>query len=535
MVTKSRLFLLLPLLLASGSWAEWHMETVAPTLSHQLSIELDSSGVPHVAYIDDETLNYGCWNGSGWDIQIVDITGFDNVYTSLALSNDDVPHIAYYAFDGSTNTLRYARYINETWDIENLDFHIINSDFLSIAVDEYDQAYIAYRDAHFGDGNLRCIFYYDSDWHRGIVDTSGRNPSIKVNYPGSPGISYYDPIQRVLKYARYTGTWDVMVVDYSGDTGYYSSLVIDSNHNPGIVYFDSSNIEIKYAQYEATVWSIESVDTREDVGYFCSVALDANDTPHFSYTYAEEPEGYFEIIYAYKAGGSYHKQVVLGSNGMASMSPIALDGDSQPHILYSKGLDDPALNYIWREGSSPANQGKLAAENHDHGILLRWDNDGESPYGYQLWRSRVEGNSTPRQPLTGTLEPNSRMFLDTTAEVGIEYCYELESFDHEGNRYWLTTTATREVENGAIPRLDQPFPCPAESYVRLGYELPETTTVVLALYDISGRRVALLESGTLSSGRHEVGYDVSWLPSGIYLLRLNTPASSLCQRLVITR
>jgi hypothetical protein len=511
------------------------VETVAPTLSHQLSIELDSSGVPHVAYIDDETLNYGYWNGSGWDIQIVDTVGFDNVYTSLALGSDDNPHIAYYAFDGNYNVLRYARYINNTWVMDDLDFGIITSDFISIDVDVFGQAYIAYRDAHFGDGNLRCIFYNNDDWNRSIVDTSGRSPSVKVNYPGFPGISYYDPSTRVLKYAHYSSGWQISVVDDSSDAGYYSSLVYDSNHNPRIVYFDSTNIEIKYAQYNGSIWSIEQVDVRDDVGYFCSVALDANDTPHFSYTYAEEPEGYFEIIYAYKAGGSYHKQVVLGSNGMASMSPIALDGDSQPHILYSKGLDDPALNYIWREGSSPANQGKLAAEAHDHGILLRWDNDGENPYGYQLWRSRVEGNSTLRQPLTGTLESNSRMFLDTTAEAGIEYCYELESFDHEGNRYWLTTTATRQIQGSATPRLDQPFPCPAESYVRLGYELPETTNAVLALYDISGRRVALLESGTLSSGRHEVGYDVSWLPSGIYLLRLNTPASSLCQRLVITR
>ncbi len=533
-----RLFILLPLVIVSGSLAEWHEETVAPTLSHQLSIQLDSSGTPHVAYIDNETVHYGYWNGSGWELQVVDTAGFDNVYTSLALGSDDNPHIAYYAFNGSLNTLRYARLINNTWVIENLDFNIINSDFLSIAVDEYDQAYIAYRDAHFGDGTLRCIFFYDCDWHRGIVDNSGRNPSIKVNYPGSPGISYYDPVMRVLKYARYTGSWQTMFVDYSGDTGYYSSLAIDSNHNPKIVYFDSANLQIKYAQYEATVWSIESVDMRNDVGYFCSVALDANDTPHFSYTYAEEPEGYFEIIYAYKAGGSYHKQVVLGSDGMASMSPIALDDDSQPHILYSRGLGNPTLNYIWREGSAPVGQGTFTAKNHAEGVLLSWSITGDTPASVSVLRGLTQNGSVSQNDtvaLSGALSGSATSWLDVSAEAGVKYAYYLEVTELDGTVSHFGPSEI--VVPGAVSELtlSDPFPNPASSALTVSYELATDGAVSLNVYDLSGRLVETLVSGNQTAGRHSVSWDSSTSATGVYLLRLEAAGEAITKRAVVSR
>jgi len=537
MAIVKQLFILLLLVISSGSFAEWHEETIAPTLSHQISIQLDSNNVPHVAYIDNETLHYGYWNGSGWEIQVVDTVGFDNVYTSLALGSNDSPHIAYYAVDGSSNALCYARYINDTWVIENIDFNITNSDFLSIAVDEYDQAYISYRDAHFGDGNLRCIFYYGSDWHRGIVDVSGKNPSIKVNYPGSPGISYYDPITRMLKYARYTGSWQTMLVDNSGDTGYYSSLAIDSDNDPVIAYFDSTNVEIKYAQYKSTYWTIETVDMREDVGYFCSVALDANDTPHFSYTYAEEPEGYFEIIYAYKAGGSYHKQLVLGSDGMASMSPIALDSDSQPHILYSIGLGDPSLNYIWREGSVPVKQLTLTTDACDEGVLLRWSAVGGEPVSVKVLRTDATSVLSFDEPVnvSGILPYSAMSWLDVSGSAGVEYAYYLEVTELDGT---VSRFGPSEI---TVPKMVSklyfcdPYPNPANSALTISYELATDGAVELSIYDLSGRLVETLVSGNQTAGRHSVSWDSSNSATGVYLIRLEAAGEIITKRAVISR
>ena len=44
--------------------------------------------------------------------------------------------------------------------------------------------------------------------------------------------------------------------------------------------------------------------------------------------------------------------------------------------------------------------------------------------------------------------------------------------------------------------------------------------VSLAVYDLLGRRVATLVDDVQTAGSHEVVFDASRLPSGVYILRL---------------
>jgi hypothetical protein len=72
--------------------------------------------------------------------------------------------------------------------------------------------------------------------------------------------------------------------------------------------------------------------------------------------------------------------------------------------------------------------------------------------------------------------------------------------------------------------------------VTFGYYLPEgTKNVELSLYDLSGRLVESYVSIPTAPGRHEIVYDTSALPPGVYVARLSTNIASLSQRLVITR
>jgi len=72
--------------------------------------------------------------------------------------------------------------------------------------------------------------------------------------------------------------------------------------------------------------------------------------------------------------------------------------------------------------------------------------------------------------------------------------------------------------------------------VTLGYYIPENTTnIAPSLYDLSGRLVASSVSFPTAPGRHEVVYDTSALPSGVYGARLTTDTSSITERLIIAR
>ncbi len=52
------------------------------------------------------------------------------------------------------------------------------------------------------------------------------------------------------------------------------------------------------------------------------------------------------------------------------------------------------------------------------------------------------------------------------------------------------------------------------------FVLDRPADVRLVIYDVLGREVARLTDGILDIGRHEVVFDASDLPSGMYLIRM---------------
>ena len=87
--------------------------------------------------------------------------------------------------------------------------------------------------------------------------------------------------------------------------------------------------------------------------------------------------------------------------------------------------------------------------------------------------------------------------------------------------------ATSQV--GAAPdrySLNQNYPNPFNPATTLSFALPETQDVVLAVYDMLGRQVAVLVDGTLNAGMHTVRWDAAGLPGGVYAARLEAGAFS---------
>ena len=73
--------------------------------------------------------------------------------------------------------------------------------------------------------------------------------------------------------------------------------------------------------------------------------------------------------------------------------------------------------------------------------------------------------------------------------------------------------------------LNQNFPNPFNPSTRIEYQIPEFQQVEIVVYDIRGRKVAILENGFRKAGRYEVewnGMDQAGRPvaTGIYLLRM---------------
>jgi len=68
--------------------------------------------------------------------------------------------------------------------------------------------------------------------------------------------------------------------------------------------------------------------------------------------------------------------------------------------------------------------------------------------------------------------------------------------------------------------LGQNYPNPFNPRTTINFALPSAANVRLNVYDVNGREIAELANGWREAGSHEITFDGSHLPSGIYLYRL---------------
>lgn len=83
--------------------------------------------------------------------------------------------------------------------------------------------------------------------------------------------------------------------------------------------------------------------------------------------------------------------------------------------------------------------------------------------------------------------------------------------------------------------LGRNYPNPFTRRSTIEYTLADDTYVQLELYDIRGRRVAVLVDDMRSAGRHAVRIDGSELSSGVYFYRLRTDAFSMAKKAIVVR
>ncbi len=137
---------------------------------------------------------------------------------------------------------------------------------------------------------------------------------------------------------------------------------------------------------------------------------------------------------------------------------------------------------------------------------------------------------------------------DLSDRVGNEWL----AYDGEGNPLEvgtildLRTTAASPAAAGpsaAMPVaevlsavvLEGARPNPAGAQAAIRYRLPAPMAVRLAVYDVLGRRVALLAEGEQDAGWHEVAFDAARLSGGMYLVRLEAGDQALTGRLTVAR
>ncbi len=83
--------------------------------------------------------------------------------------------------------------------------------------------------------------------------------------------------------------------------------------------------------------------------------------------------------------------------------------------------------------------------------------------------------------------------------------------------------------------LSEAFPNPFNSTTTIGYSLPASGMVSLAVYDLSGRDVARLADGVKAAGTHEAVWTADGIASGVYVVKLTAGEKTKMNKVVLVR
>ena len=97
----------------------------------------------------------------------------------------------------------------------------------------------------------------------------------------------------------------------------------------------------------------------------------------------------------------------------------------------------------------------------------------------------------------------------------------------------ITVDVDDPAAESGILMLHPAWPNPARATVTFDFVLAETGSADLRVFDVLGREVAQVVTGTRTAGEHRVTADISRLAAGVYLCRLMSGGRSVSRTLVI--
>jgi hypothetical protein len=163
-------------------------------------------------------------------------------------------------------------------------------------------------------------------------------------------------------------------------------------------------------------------------------------------------------------------------------------------------------------------------------LLSTFDNSGRRPAGCAL-----QFPMTKDSCFWTTLSAKRVTFQVTRTSMPIEACTPYSQAVCGGTDIGIVPSPSTQVTDLVEPepaRL-QVVPNPVTGRAQVSYTLTQPGRVSLKLFDISGKIVSTLRSGSARAGEYSVGFSGAGLAAGVYLLRLETEEGMSIRKVTI--
>jgi hypothetical protein len=254
-------------------------------------------------------------------------------------------------------------------------------------------------------------------------------------------------------------------------------------------------------------------------------------------TQGEEAEGAVTLVAEagdIREANSLRSKVKVGINGDASSGIGSRDVAAPPSRFSKMSLQ------LMPPGDTPPRQRRLAAEwrppnddtNSEEGgntfsISLRKDGSGPvevRAVGLGAMGGREVALLHPSAGESWDLRSNRSVTLSDVDSTGLKLAVGDDAYVENKRQNVLPDEVTLTS-----------YPNPIRDQATLEYTLPEERNVRVEVYDVLGRRVAVLKDSQQEAGRHEMQLNAGRLASGVYFGRLKAGEQTLTQKITVVR
>jgi len=211
----------------------------------------------------------------------------------------------------------------------------------------------------------------------------------------------------------------------------------------------------------------------------------------------------------------------------------------------------------WGEGTSNTSQGSGADATPNDATWLHafspstlWSTPGGDFNSSSSGSTSISGTGSYSWSSTPEMVADAQTWLDAASSnfgwivIGGENATKsAKSIDsREGNNgptitvnYDVLSSVNEEVNNPKVFALSDNFPNPFNPSTTIKYQLAKNSDVELAVYNLTGQKVAILVSGAQVAGNYNISFDAKNLASGIYFYSLKAGSFSQIKQMVLIK
>jgi hypothetical protein len=224
-------------------------------------------------------------------------------------------------------------------------------------------------------------------------------------------------------------------------------------------------------------------------------------------------------------------------NLSASKTTISTPSTQTVQVLAVNNLTGNfTMAHIWSPKMLSFNLASALYDRSTRNVVLQWTADMK-PNEDGFYIERAKDGDNPEWELAGILNGSAAGdygFTDKVVEEG-NYLYRVSYLDDEGTGYESQIVS---VNVSALPgqfSLDQNYPNPFNPITSIRFNVPQTSSVSLKVYDMFWREVATLVNETKSAGTYSVSFDASKLASGTYFYRMDAGNFTTTRKLSVMK